>query len=137
MPAWSSPVWLSLSALCWPSADSTSEARFLSSALSHLQLDSLPQGADPSPKPLIIGPVEDYDPGYFNNEVTVSCFFSFHHSLSYSPLWTGTSPEGASGREHAYQVGTPGAELAQAAPSLCPQPCLCFCLPERRHIPGL
>ncbi|XP_032254158.1 rho guanine nucleotide exchange factor 11 isoform X5 [Phoca vitulina] len=26
------------------------------------------QGADQSPKPLIIGPEEDYDPGYFNNE---------------------------------------------------------------------
>nr|XP_054363852.1 rho guanine nucleotide exchange factor 11 isoform X1 [Mirounga angustirostris]XP_054363853.1 rho guanine nucleotide exchange factor 11 isoform X1 [Mirounga angustirostris] len=26
------------------------------------------QGTDQSPKPLIIGPEEDYDPGYFNNE---------------------------------------------------------------------
>ncbi|XP_049637900.1 rho guanine nucleotide exchange factor 11 isoform X3 [Suncus etruscus] len=26
------------------------------------------QGAEQSPKPLIIGPEEDYDPGYFNNE---------------------------------------------------------------------
>ncbi|XP_058165888.1 rho guanine nucleotide exchange factor 11 isoform X6 [Dasypus novemcinctus] len=26
------------------------------------------QGVDQSPKPLIIGPEEDYDPGYFNNE---------------------------------------------------------------------
>ncbi|KAM5256474.1 rho guanine nucleotide exchange factor 11 [Ctenodactylus gundi] len=26
------------------------------------------QGIDPNPKPLIIGPEEDYDPGYFNNE---------------------------------------------------------------------
>ncbi|XP_063106411.1 rho guanine nucleotide exchange factor 11 isoform X5 [Cavia porcellus] len=26
------------------------------------------QGVDPVPKPLIIGPEEDYDPGYFNNE---------------------------------------------------------------------
>ncbi|XP_023569430.1 rho guanine nucleotide exchange factor 11 isoform X3 [Octodon degus] len=26
------------------------------------------QGVDPTPKPLIIGPEEDYDPGYFNNE---------------------------------------------------------------------
>ncbi|XP_021105025.1 rho guanine nucleotide exchange factor 11 isoform X7 [Heterocephalus glaber] len=29
------------------------------------------QGVDPSPKPLIIGPEEDYDPGYFNNESDV------------------------------------------------------------------
>ncbi|XP_020766491.2 rho guanine nucleotide exchange factor 11 isoform X9 [Odocoileus virginianus] len=29
------------------------------------------QGADQSPKPLIIGPEEDYDPGYFNNESDV------------------------------------------------------------------
>ncbi|KAM9691343.1 rho guanine nucleotide exchange factor 11 isoform 14-T14 [Dama dama] len=29
---------------------------------------SLSEGADQSPKPLIIGPEEDYDPGYFNNE---------------------------------------------------------------------
>jgi len=35
------------------------------------------QGADQSPKPLIIGPEEDYDPGYFNNEVTVSWFSPF------------------------------------------------------------
>uniref|UniRef100_A0A8C0QJN2 Rho guanine nucleotide exchange factor 11 n=1 Tax=Chelonoidis abingdonii TaxID=106734 RepID=A0A8C0QJN2_CHEAB len=27
-----------------------------------------PQGVDRMPKPLIIGPEEDYDPGYFNNE---------------------------------------------------------------------
>ncbi|KAM6168770.1 rho guanine nucleotide exchange factor 11 isoform 5-T5 [Erethizon dorsatum] len=26
------------------------------------------QGVEPTPKPLIIGPEEDYDPGYFNNE---------------------------------------------------------------------
>lgn len=35
------------------------------------------QGTDQSPKPLIIGPEEDYDPGYFNNEVTVSWFSPF------------------------------------------------------------
>ncbi|XP_059269593.1 rho guanine nucleotide exchange factor 11 isoform X8 [Mustela nigripes] len=29
---------------------------------------SLNEGTDQSPKPLIIGPEEDYDPGYFNNE---------------------------------------------------------------------
>ncbi|XP_033614102.1 rho guanine nucleotide exchange factor 11 isoform X3 [Fukomys damarensis] len=29
------------------------------------------QGVDPSPKPLIIGPEEDYDPGYLNNESDV------------------------------------------------------------------
>ncbi|XP_054419070.1 rho guanine nucleotide exchange factor 11 isoform X3 [Pteronotus mesoamericanus] len=29
------------------------------------------QGVDQSPKPLIIGPEEDYDPGYFNNESDV------------------------------------------------------------------
>ncbi|XP_052036151.1 rho guanine nucleotide exchange factor 11 isoform X4 [Apodemus sylvaticus] len=29
------------------------------------------QGIDQSPKPLIIGPEEDYDPGYFNNESDV------------------------------------------------------------------
>nr|XP_015103730.1 rho guanine nucleotide exchange factor 11 isoform X4 [Vicugna pacos] len=31
-------------------------------------LPSSDQGVDQSPKPLIIGPEEDYDPGYFNNE---------------------------------------------------------------------
>ncbi|XP_006501336.1 rho guanine nucleotide exchange factor 11 isoform X14 [Mus musculus] len=29
---------------------------------------SISEGIDQSPKPLIIGPEEDYDPGYFNNE---------------------------------------------------------------------
>ncbi|PNI30281.1 ARHGEF11 isoform 3 [Pan troglodytes] len=31
------------------------------------------QGVDQSPKPLIIGPEEDYDPGYFNNELFYLC----------------------------------------------------------------
>lgn len=33
------------------------------------------QGLDRTGRPLIIGPEEDYDPGYFNNEVTVSKVF--------------------------------------------------------------
>ncbi|XP_023598367.1 rho guanine nucleotide exchange factor 11 [Trichechus manatus latirostris] len=33
------------------------------------------QGVDQSPKPLIIGPEEDYDPGYFNNESDIILFY--------------------------------------------------------------
>lgn len=51
----------------------------MASVISHLYVSTLflLQGVDQSPKPLIIGPEEDYDPGYFNNEVTVFWFTPF------------------------------------------------------------
>lgn len=57
--------------------------------LSSLYFNSFLQGIDQSPKPLIIGPEEDYDPGYFNNEVTVFQFTP----LIFLPCFTHTAPD--------------------------------------------
>lgn len=82
-----------------------------------LQLDSLPQGTDPSPKPLIIGPEEDYDPGYFNNEVPVPwVLFS---------LWLCRAISIAGvGRGEAATAEEPGETTGR------PQPSSSLCLPE-------
>lgn len=88
-----------------------------------LQLDSLPQGTDPSPKPLIIGPEEDYDPGYFNNEVPVPWV------LLSSWLCIAVRTAGV-GCGEAATVEEPGETNGR------PQPSLSLCLPERPHLPG-
>lgn len=142
MPAFARHMWLSLSEPRCHQSGFTKGVDPLSSSLSSLQLDSLLQGVDQSPKPLIIGPEEDYDPGYFNNEVTVSCFSHFV-ILSYQLLWARSSVTVSSwkrvwggshclgGREHELPAAT---GPASALP-LCPQP-FSSCLAERRHIPG-